>query len=69
MTMIERIFKNIWKSNSQKTMFTPKNVEATFELTYRKLEIGTLSGNRQAGTYQPEKRGGTVEAFRRADNC
>jgi HipA-like protein len=43
MSMIKRIFKNIWKPKSQEEMFTPKNVVATFQLTYRKLEIGTLS--------------------------
>ncbi len=41
--MLKELIKKLWKSEGQETMFTPKDVEATFQLTYRKLEIGTLS--------------------------
>lgn len=41
--MLKELVKKLWKSEGQETMFTPKDIEAEFKLTYRKLEIGTLS--------------------------
>ena len=41
--MLKELVKKLWKSEGQEAMFTPSDAEATFQLTYRKLEIGTLS--------------------------
>lgn len=50
--MLKELKKKLWKSAGQEAMFTPKDIDATFQLTYRKLVIGTLSLKAGKWTFQ-----------------
>ena len=41
--MIKNIWKRLWKSEGQEELFTPRDIETSFVLTWRRLEIGVLS--------------------------
>ena len=50
--MIKRILKLFKSEDGHEDFYTPKDVESVFSLTYRSLEIGTLSLKKAEWTFQ-----------------
>jgi len=44
--------KNLWKSDGQESIVTPKDYDAEFVLTYKELVIGTLSLHKGIWSFQ-----------------
>ena len=50
--MLKRILKFFKSEEGQEDYYTPKDIDIVFSLTYRNLEIGTLSLNAGEWTFQ-----------------